>query len=719
MTTTEEPGQELELRPDAELSPVVDAELVPRPKPEPPTLIGSIVEHPVRTVVRGVITLRESPKARKAVTPVRVTARAGYTTGQGFKSWWSRAVDAATFGKLRRAEAAAEAGNDADLLLKTRAALEKARDNRQARLLRLPLMLGACVALTVGIVAVVWFLLLCGAILVWAFDGGSTWDSWWAGVAVFWDTVGTWGRRLIAWALWAAGPCIVWAAWAEGKRRGAAPRWLVTDDERAEMDSHIDERMISLALANLGISALTKFFADGGHLTYLQWPRVDGEGTYAKVRLCPGVTAAEIAAEKPRRKLAGNLSRSTLETWPTTSETDGENVLELWVADKGVLSKGAGPWPLLGDGTVDAFEGVPIGLSQRGDVLTAPLFETNWLLGGRPGQGKSACMRCLLLGAALDPTVELWAFVFGETPDFKPFQPRLGRYHMGLDDDVFEAGIQALRDLLAEMERRGKVLGQQPGSPPRTSRKLANNPALGLHILVAAFDEVHELFMHPEYGKEAEQLCIRLIRRGRKYGIILMLATQSTIGGAIPPDITRQIGCNVAFSVKDYTANDGLLGTGSYKQGIRATELRYNVDRGTSVTVGITKNTFELIRWFYIVYEDRDGKVVDEVTPVIARAMDGVKELRRTAEPRVVEQAPPDHLKAIWEALRREARVRTAVVLGRLIEADAGLYEPWGFRDLKAALATEGVAVRKYGGDSMVYLEDVQEALSLRDEEEE
>ena len=112
MTTTEEPGQELELRPEAEISPVVEAELVPRPKPEPVTLIGSIVEHPVRTVIHGVITLRESPKAKAAITPVRVTARAGYTTGQGLKSWWSRAVDAATYGKLRRAEAAAEAKSE-------------------------------------------------------------------------------------------------------------------------------------------------------------------------------------------------------------------------------------------------------------------------------------------------------------------------------------------------------------------------------------------------------------------------------------------------------------------------------------------------------------------------------------------------------------------------------------------------------------------------------
>jgi S-DNA-T family DNA segregation ATPase FtsK/SpoIIIE len=161
-------------------------------------------------------------------------------------------------------------------------------------------------------------------------------------------------------------------------------------------------------------------------------------------------------------------------------------------------------------------------------------------------------------------------------------------------------------------------------------------------------------------------------------------------------------------------ANDGLLGTGKYKAGIRATELRFNVDRGTCVTVGVTDNSFELIRTFYIPFGDGQ----DQVTPVINRAMEGVRELRRTAEPKVLEPVVPDHLADIYEALRGEARVRTAVVLGRLIEANPGLYEPWSFRDLKAALEAESVSVRKYGGDSVVYLEDVQEALQQQDDED-
>lgn len=716
MTTTEDlPGTELEVRPDAEVSPVVDAELVPLEKPEPPerpTLIGQVIEHPVQSAIRGVIVIRESPKARKAVTPVRVTMRAGYTTGQGFKSWAARGWDGWRFGRLKRACQAAEAENDREGLLKAEESLRKAKAARKDGFLKAPLVFGACVAVTLGALVAVWVLMAIGGVLVFMFPGGSTWTSWWDGCATFWDGVGTWGRRAVWAVLWALGPIIVWAAWWEGKHRARQPRWLVTDREQAEMDSVIDERMVSLALANLGIAPLTKFFADGGQLTYLAIPRKDGDGTFTRVRLCLGVTVEMVNRYRP--KLAGNLNRAPLEVWPT--EHDEASIMDLWIADKGKLNAGAGPWPLLDDGTVDVFEGVPIGRSQRGEVILAPLFETNWIIGGRPGQGKTASIRSLLMGAGLDPTVEEWVFVFGESPDFDPLRPRLARYEMGLDDEVFGRAIQALRDLMAEMERRGKLLGQQPGTPPRTNRKLADKPALGLHILVAAFDEVHELFMHPEYGKEAADLVIRLGRRTRKYGIVLLFGTQAPTAESIPRDVTRQMSCGVAFSVQDHVANDGLLGTGKYKMGIRATELRMNVDRGTAVTVGITQNDFELIRWFYIPFSEG----VDAVTPVVNRMMANIKELRRTAEPKVIEQAPPpDHLADIHDALRGEARVRTAVVLGRLIEANAGLYEPWGFQDLSAVLDDAGVPVGKSNGQRVIRAEDVEEALRLREEEDE
>ncbi|HYS38445.1 MAG TPA: hypothetical protein VEO01_22740 [Pseudonocardiaceae bacterium] len=500
------------------------------------------------------------------------------------------------------------------------------------------------------------------------------------------------------------------AAAFEGRDKTPGVGWLTRPD-RDDADSWVDERMISQALAHLGIGPLDRFFKAGGELAYSVPARVDGDGTYAQVRLPMGVTAAMVAAQRP--KLAANLGRASLETWPTKGEEDG--ILDLWIADKGKLGKGAGDWPLLDEGTVDVFEGVPIGRSQRGSVINAMLFEANWLIGGRPGQGKSAAMRTLLLGAALDPTAELWVFVMGEATDFDPFAPRLARYRMGMDDSVAEAAMQALEDLLAELERRGKVLGNQPGKPPKTSRRLADKPGLGLHALVCAIDECHELFQHPKFGKRAEELAVRLIKRGRKYGIVLVLATQSPTKDSIPKEVTRNVSTGVAFSVADHVANDGLLGSGKYKQGIRATDLRPKTDRGTSVAVGVTDAAFELVTWFYIPFEDG----IDAVSPVIARAMALLADVgpRVTADAEASDDVPPvDHLADIREVLGSDRRVRTQQVLSRLAALNPAEYDGWTFPDLKAALAEHGITPGKSDGLMVVRTDDVTAALTERDE---
>ncbi|MCP2304722.1 hypothetical protein [Actinokineospora globicatena] len=513
-----------------------------------------------------------------------------------------------------------------------------------------------------------------------------------------------------SWLPWPATLGAVGAAVWEGRDRTPGAGWLTRPD-RADSDSWVDERMISKALAHLGIAPLSAFFKKGGELLYSVPARKDGDGTHAQVRLPLGVTA-EMVTDR-RKVLAANLGRAALETWPTTGEEDG--VLDLWVADKGTLSGGAGDWPLLHEGTVDLFDGVPFGLSQRGAVINAPLIETNWLAGGRPGQGKTNVLRVLMLGAALDPTAELWTYVMGESPDFEPLAPRLSRYRVGMDDSVAADAVQALDDLLREMERRGKVLGEQPGRPPKVSRRLADNPRLGLHPLLAAIDECHELFQHPRYGKQAQEAAVRLIKRGRKYGIILLLATQSPTKDSIPKEITRNISCGVAFAVADHIANDGLLGSGKYRAGIRATELRMKTDRGTCVAVGVTDNTFELIRTFYVPFEDGS----DMVTPVIHRAMalraNHSHALTTTRAHLAIEAPPPDPLADIHHVLNHEPRVRTQTVLARLAALNPTTYEPWTARDLRALLDQHGIPPRKSDGHMVIRTNDITTAITYRD----
>ena len=708
--------------------PARDGRLIPFPTPAseqapsaPEVLDGELLTNEENTAVAGRLADRVAPRVlvlARGVTAsprtAQVKALAGYRLRKaprdvtrlcwfalrGHGRWITKAWTYTTHGDLRADTRAARLAGDQEA---RRTAQETIRADSRARWAKVGL------ALRRGLAGGLFVVFLAGVLAL--VDSQVKRADMWPWLATVYTVLGVLGVVGL-WVLKAV-PLgwLVAAVW-EGRDRTPGASWLHRPD-RADADSWIDERMISQALAHLGIGPLDRFFKNGGELVYTVPARVDGDGTYAQIRLPMGVTADMVAAK--RTTLAANLGRAALETWPTQGEEAG--VLDLWIADKGKLGAGAGPWPLQDDGTVDAFEGVPLGKSQRGSVIEAPLFESNYLFGGRPGQGKSAVMRTLLLGAALDPTVELWVFVMGQSPDFKPFEPRLSRYAMGMDDAVAEATTAALGDLLKEMERRGKLLERQPGSPPKTSRKLADKPGLGLHLLICAIDECHELFQHPKYGKQAAEWAIRLIKRGRKYGITLLLATQSPTKDSIPKEVTRNVSCGLAFSVGDHVANDGLLGGGKYRAGIRATDLRMKTDRGTCVAVGVTDATFELVNTFYVPLEDG----IDQVTPVINRAMAQITELRHTAP--TAEDTdddgpePADPLADIATVLGTARRVLTRVILTRLAEHNPSQYEAWTFTDLKDALGVYGIEPVKSDGRMVIRAEDITQALTERNED--
>lgn len=618
---------------------------------------------------------------------------------RGHGRWMRKAWTWATHGDLRADVRAARLAGDPEA---RRQAQESIRSDAKARWAKLGVAVRRSVIGTAVVLA-----LLVVLVLVEMLFGRAAMPRWLIVVYEVRDVLGATVRLVVPWlAVLLPTGWAVAAVW-EGRDRTPGVGWL-TQPDRDDSDSWVDERMISRALAHLGIAPLNAFFKDGGQLVYLIAPRKDGDGTFSRVRLPLGVTAGMVADR--RDTLAANLGRAGLETWPTKADEDG--VLDLWIADKGSLGGGAGDWSLLHDGTVDLFDGVPFGLTQRGLIINAPLFEANWLIGGRPGQGKTSALRTLTLGASLDPTAELWVFVMGESPDFEPLRPRLSRYRMGMDDSVAADAVQALSDLAEEMERRGRTLGSQPGQPPKVSRKLADRAGLGLHPLVLAIDECHELFQHKKYSKQAEELAVRLIKRGRKYGIILLLATQSPTKDSIPKEVTRNVSCGVAFAVADHIANDGLLGAGKYRAGIRATELRMKTDRGTCVAVGVTDEAWELVRTFYIPFEDG----LDAVTPIVARSMELVTERGRpvVANADEDEPEPVDHLADIAQVLDGEARVRTQTVLVRLAALNPAEYDGWTFSDLSAVLSEASAEPVKSHGVKVVRADAVAAALAAR-----
>ncbi len=64
----------------------------------------------------------------------------------------------------------------------------------------------------------------------------------------------------------------------------------------------------------------------------------------------------------------------------------------------------------------------------------------------------------MMAGAALDPTAELRIWVPDANFDFEVFKPRCSRYVMGAEDERIAEILADLRELHAEVQRRGELL---------------------------------------------------------------------------------------------------------------------------------------------------------------------------------------------------------------------------------------------------------------------
>ncbi|MFI1905377.1 cell division protein FtsK [Streptomyces microflavus] len=506
--------------------------------------------------------------------------------------------------------------------------------------------------------------------------------------------------------LLAVGPWLALAAvWAVGRNQQAAPAWAMPATAEGESRDVVpDEGAILDALRHLGIPKLNQAFKAGWQPRWVAPTTRLGNGWHSRLQLPMGVTVEMVNDKKAI--LAHNLMRKPVEVWPTEPEA---SVLDLWVADQGSLSGKVPDWPLLTGGEADYFKGVPIGVSQRGDLITAKLMATNWIVGGIMGSGKSSLVIALLLGAMLDPLVDIEAYVMAYNVDYDPMRERLRALVKGDEDEQIEAAVKALRGLRQEVTDRGKLLEQLGGDEVRLTRALAQrDPRMRPKVVV--FDECHELFMHKKYGAEAAELAVKVMKKARKVGITLIFVTVSPTADSIPRDVTRNTSHNVAFAVGDHIANDGLLGTGKHKAGITATTLNPAENVGTAVTVGFTKNPFELIRSYYV----RKDSSTDQITPVVKRAL----ALREGMAPVPDAPAgePADHPANVLTVLGDRETMRSTEVLAALMATWPNEYSEWTFADLKAALADIGAEPRKLGGIMTVRRSRVLEGIEDRDD---
>ena len=344
--------------------------------------------------------------------------------------------------------------------------------------------------------------------------------------------------------------------------------------------------VITQALNDIAIPKLSAHIAKNGGLDWVIDLYPDGDGWSVEFDAPKGVTANQIVQK--RSELSSALRRPISAVWPKAVPGEHEGRVHLWIGRRDFGKMKPQKHPMLKTGTTDVFAGVPFGYLPWGEKITAPLFETNWLIIAAMGAGKTAAIRTILAGVALDTICDLWIHEHSGKGDLKPFAQIAHRYTSGVDDEAIEYTAKSFQMLRKELEKRQRIFKQIPDTQ-KPDGSLTRELAAGdkrLRPICVVVDEVHNALQHPQHGEKIATDMEFVMRLGRAYGIFIILATQRNGQGSIPPIISSVITVRFCLKVNDQTTNDMALGTGSYKAGYNAVLFRREIDAGQGWMLG-------------------------------------------------------------------------------------------------------------------------------------
>ncbi|MFJ8730333.1 cell division protein FtsK [Streptomyces bauhiniae] len=452
------------------------------------------------------------------------------------------------------------------------------------------------------------------------------------------------------------------------------------------------------ALGALGIPAINQAQGKGRDGFAFTAPITrDGPGWRAEGDLPYGVTVTDVIERRDR--LASGLRRPLGCVWPEAVPDEHTGRLVLWVGDQDLKSARKPVWPLLKSGTVDLFKPVPYGTDQRGRWVEVTLMFIAGVIGAIPRMGKTFLLRLLLLIAALDPRAELHSYDMKGTGDLDPVGEKVSHRHgVGEEDETLQYALADFRALREELRRRTKVIRSLPRDicpESKVTSELASKRSLGLHPIVIGVDECQVLFEHPDYGKEFEEIATDLVKRGPATGIVLLLATQRPDAKSLPTGISANAGARWCLKVMGQTENDMVLGTSSYKRGVRATMFAWG-DKGLHYFVG----------------EGSDARIVSS-TFVDAPGAEAIAARARTTREKAgllsgyaLGEAPETLTGPAYDLLadvaavvaEKEERVWNERIAARLAELRPDVYAGWKGENVTSALKPHGIKTRDVAG---------------------
>ncbi|MBZ6473214.1 cell division protein FtsK [Streptomyces griseocarneus] len=443
------------------------------------------------------------------------------------------------------------------------------------------------------------------------------------------------------------------------------------------------------ALGSLGIAAINQAQSKGADGFKFTAPIVrDGAGWRAEGDLPYGVTVTDVINRRDR--LASGLRRPLGCVWPEAVSEEHTGRLALWVGDQDMAKARKPAWPLLKSGAVDLFKSAPYGTDQRGRWVEVTLMYISGIIGAIPRMGKTFLLRLLLLIASLDPRAELHVYDLKGTGDLGPLERVAHSYRAGDDDEEIQYALRDLRSLREELRRRAKVVRNLPRDicpESKVTSELADKKSLRLHPIVVGTDECQVWFEHPEHGKEFEEICTDLTKRGPALGITLVLATQRPDAKSLPTGISANASSRWCLKVMGQLENDMVLGTSAYQRGVRATMFAWG-DKGIHYFVGEGADA-RIVAATYI-----DAPTADLIARRAYKLREAAGTLSGHALGEELEAEAPsfDLLRDVAVVIAaNESKAWNETVVSRLEELRPDVYAGWAPEQLTSALKPYGV----------------------------
>lgn len=200
---------------------------------------------------------------------------------------------------------------------------------------------------------------------------------------------------------------------------------------------------------------------------------------------------------------------------------------------------------------------------------------------GMSGSGKTTLLNNLIVGIAERYTsdeLRLFLMDYKDGVEFQVFSDHPNCEKIFLDNKDLNAATRLLESFVGAIDDRAALFRSLSVKDIDAYNTLGEKRLPRLLLIV---DEVQRLFTDDAQGRRFNNLLKDVVRRGRSFGVHILLSTQTLINANIERDLMSQVALRIAFKLNNDADCDRIFNYGNLApRSLEKYEFVYNTDSG-------------------------------------------------------------------------------------------------------------------------------------------